>query len=171
MDIFVTRKGNEKDFEEIRSLIITCFGERKSRDVLLQQYIANGYMMVATINDKIVATCGIVPQVVYNGSKELLCACTHPDYRGFGIMHRLVKDALEELKDNQTVYCFATRVHYKEKANIHSVIENLGFKEQQRNFQKWTVENCREAFGYKCALRKNREDGICVCFEDMWVLV
>ena len=55
------RKSIVSDFEPIRNLLITCFGERKENDSGLFEAVTSGKFMVLTIDDKVTATLSITP--------------------------------------------------------------------------------------------------------------
>lgn len=164
------RFSRETDKDEIRELLGTSFGSREHLGVLEN---LNGRYLLAFEDDELVAMTGLMWESEYN-AYDVDWTCTHPDYRKRGIMHELFK-RICSLTDEK-IYCSCWRIGDNEHVNLHSLMNDFGFKEVIKNRGTWDSRyNCESARKHCCIMQKcQRNHGVlvpvpCRCYEDLYL--
>lgn len=167
------RKSIISDFEQIRGLLITCFGERKDNDFALFNEVVNGKFIVLTVDNNIVAQVMLqnttLEQYVKGPVTLLSCACTHPDYRGHGFMRELFKKTMRTIPVNNALVTWAVKEPEQDAANLYKLLVDFKFEKQDGKEKIWTYDCCREAHGFKCNYIHSSHNDSCHCCDELWI--
>lgn len=113
------------DYKQIRNLLETCFGKMAINHGALN-YLMGGYYL-AFDNNLLISMTGI-----YNSNElygyRINWTCTHPDYRGKGIMHKMIEHIISKNSSSDTIYVTAWKLSNKEYPNLHKVLLDNGFE-------------------------------------------
>lgn len=154
------RFSKEEDKNKIEELLDECFGTRTEN--LLSNL--KGRYLLAFDDDKLIAMTGFFWCDNYRGY-EIDWTCTKPEYRGRGIMHELFS-RICALTD-EDIYCSCWRLGTKDEVNLHSLMNDFGFKEVVRNRVTWcSGYNCFN--GVDCKGHKKHCER-CECYEDLYL--
>ena len=160
------RLSREEDKEIIEQLLESSFGNRNhfgALDNLLGRYL------LAFIDDKLVAMTGLYYIEDYKHF-EIDWTCTHPSYRGRGIMHELF-NRICNLTD-EPIYCSCWREPNKDVINLYSLMVAFNFKEVMKPRVTWDSRyncDCGKTGFCVAQKRENETRQPCRCYEDLWV--
>lgn len=158
------RYSTENDKEEIMALIETCFGARNAVNTVSD---LDGRYLLAVDNNSIVGMTGVYSDDTDKDGyyPEIDWTCTHPSYRGKGVMHELFKRVLENV--TETIYCSCWRIRYNDHVNLYNVIKDFGFEPYIIKHKCYYKDiNCMHTRGFSCSFY---EEGYCHCSEDLWI--
>ena len=157
----VTRFSTKDDKDNIEELILACFGDRSMFGVF--DNLDCRYLL-AFDKKRLVAMTGLTYSDIYHGY-EIDWTCTHPEYRGRGIMHQLFEKVCTMTKE--PIYCSCWRQCTNEHVNLYKLMQDFGFEEVVKN--RLTVDsryNCPVARTF-CVYFNNQ--GSCRCCEDLYL--
>lgn len=159
-DIMI-RQANINDILQMEELITLSFGRRD--DAISFRMHPDKYIVYIE-GDKIVAMTGLVYNKQYRGL-EIGWTCTHPDFRGMGLMHKLFEFMLKDVEER--VYCSCWHLPNREHINLWKLMNDF-------NFICVTEARVSWVNGFNC--HHNKTDnlctectgGACVCKEELW---
>ena len=160
------RFSKESDREEIKDLLMKCFGDHNESCTLNN---LNGRYLLAFDDSEmnggnLLAMTGLIWVNEYHGY-EIDWTCTHPKYQGKGIMHELFKRVCDLTDEN--IYCSCWQLWYKEDVNLHSLMKDFGFEEVIRNRVTWDSRyNCKAGASGCCV---EQASPWCRCYEDLYL--
>lgn len=152
------RNSRHGDEDNIQELLEKCFADED--DYI--KGVSSGRYILACRDDtgELVAITGINDRSRW--CREFDWTCTNPKYRNQGVMTKLLEYALS-LVDTD-IYYGAWCLKNKDRSQIQSILEKLGFELVEKCAVKWTLESCR------CGDICNSKDGDdCMCYEDKWI--
>ena len=159
--ILFIRLSRDEDKEQIKGLLMLCFGDRSHYDCLEN---LNGRYLLAFESDNLIGMTGLN----YNAQKkryEVDWTGTHPEYQGKGVMHELFK-RICALTD-EDIYCSCWRHQGSSRINLYSLMRDFGFREVIKSA---LTHNCISDNSY-CVAQKvvdgKREH--CRYYEDLYL--
>lgn len=156
------RLSKESDIDAIKKLITAGFGNREHTNAL--KNIEGRYLLALDEYNNVIAMTGINYSDEYKGY-EIDWTTTLPKYRGTGVMHELFKRICDFT--DERIYCSCWKVMNRDKVNLHSLMEDFGFKEVISPRVIWdTRYNCYNA-AKDC--RYKQAGSYCRCQEDLYI--
>jgi|GEM_PF-3433964 len=157
----VYRWSRDSDLEEIKKLLITCFGDNANTNAYDN---IDGRYLLCLVNGKIVAMSGLCHKSnISPDAVEITWTCTHPDYRHQGIMQNLFEKLLNTT--NQDIYCYCWKIGDKSFVNLHDLMDIYGFEKIKSNLNEKENKICPNASKEKCAYYNEN----CKCCEDLFL--
>lgn len=156
------RYSREEDKEQIKELIVACFGNAK------ENYDActnlDGRYLVYELMGSIVAMTGFYFHSKYPGV-EIDWTCTHPDFRRRGYIHELFKRLVSTTDED--IYCSCWRYLGNDKVNLQSVMDAFGFICVMPECEHYSGQyNCTRVNG---CINNHSESNQCECYEDLYL--
>lgn len=164
------RQATETDKEEIKNLIVKCFGRypiKKNALDNIDKYVVAELHTHFTANipttKEIIAISGIVePEYSNYQGYEVTWTCTAPEYRKKGLIVEILKKCEELLpKDHIPIYCECWRIR-DNKINLDFVMKHLKFHKVADNIICYS-----NIYSKQCLLCNNNSSG-CYCFDDLY---
>lgn len=157
---FEIRFPVESDYENLKALWQTVFDDTKeSLDYFFRNTISPERVLVVFDGSVPVSTLYMLESDILNDGKSysayyIYAVCTHPDYRGKGLMKKLFQELFEIAKSRSIDYLFLV----PEEEYLFGIYEKLGFKKGfayyeecafKKDFQNKTKINKTEKLAYE----------------------
>ncbi len=142
---FDVRFPFESDYENLKKLWTTSFDDSKeSLDFFFENTVSPDRVLVVFDDDKAVSALYMLECEILIDKKEysayyVYAVCTHPDYRGKGLMKSLFRELFKVAKDRGTDYLFLV----PEEEYLFGIYEKIGFK---TGFYYWEEEISKACF-------------------------
>lgn len=158
----VFRRSKLEDKEQIRGLLARHFGKRE----FALENIENGKFLLALDNNKIIGMTGISNNKDEYDGYEIYHTALDIEYRGQGIISKMLIMEIERVGRNQNIYCNCWH-RLNDDIYLKHAMEQLGFKLTIKNRIKYNAEHqlfCRKNCIY-CDDKRT-----CYCYEDLYML-
>ena len=153
------RKSKQDDYNSIKNLLETCFGDRRQCGAL--DNLENRYLLAFDDNKLVAMTGLILESIEFNGS-EIDWTCIYPEYRGNGIITNMLENLLETTDRN--VFCSCLKLYGNEKVNLYYAMNRLGFNCTLKNYKRFDSDITKA-----CDVCNHKKLPHCVCCEDVFV--
>lgn len=153
------RMSKEKDYEDIKKLLDTCFGDRTAFGVL--EHLDDRYLL-AFDNKKLIGMTGISTSKNLNGY-EIDWTCVLPEYRRHGLITDMISQCIKDCTDR--VYCSCWRMSNTDRVNLQHAMNSLGFNRVIKYYKSYNSEH--NNFCEKCVLYNKQS--VCSCYEDLYL--
>ncbi len=127
---FEIRFPFESDYENLKALWQTAFDDSKeSLDFFFENTVSPDRVLAVFQNGKPVSALYMLESEIIKDKKTysayyVYAVCTHPDYRGKGLMKSLFEELFKVAKTRNVDYLFLV----PEEAYLFNIYEKLGFK-------------------------------------------
>ena len=140
----VYRKAQNADLQCLKALWLEVFDEKaEAVDLFFKRNLSYLHSYIAVCDGKPVAAVHLLDGTVNGKKAHYLCgAATLPEYRGRGIMSRLIEYALDDAKSRGDVYSLL----YPADRALYAFYSGLGYeprcKASARSFSRKELEAC-----------------------------
>ena len=157
---FEIRFPLESEYENLKALWQTAFDDTKaSLDSFFKKTVSVDRVLAVFWNEKPVSALYMLESDILNNGKSysayyIYAVCTHPDYRGKGLMKSLFEELFKVAKTRSIDYLFLV----PEEEYLFGIYEKLGFKKGfayyeecafKKDFQNKTKINKTEKLAYE----------------------
>lgn len=138
----------ESDYENLKKLWQTAFDDsKKSLDYFFKNTVSpDRVLAVFNDNKPVSALYMLESDIIINGkiysAYYIYAVCTHPDFRGKGLMKSLFEELFRVAKSRNTDYVFLI----PEEEYLFKIYEKLGFKNGFSYSEKVLFKNASEGF-------------------------
>lgn len=127
---FEMRFPYENDYEKLKALWQTAFDDSKeSLDFFFKKTVSPDRVLAAFEDGKLVSALYMLESEIIKANKTysayyIYAVCTHPDFRGKGMMKSLFEELFKVAKSRNIDYLFLV----PEKDYLFNIYKNIGFK-------------------------------------------